>query len=294
MLRVTERMGQMSVSANLARLSFDLLSRQSQASTGLRVAKASDDPVAARAIVEVDDARTALDQYRRNVDRSLGDLNIADDALGAGTSILEDAQALGLQLANDTVSSEQRADAVATVDGILSRLVAAGNTKGIDGYIFAGHQTDQAAFDTAGTYLGDAGQKQVAIGENQTTRVGITGDEIFRPSGGEDAFAALAALRAALVADDRAGIATAAARLDTARQQVTDAHARIGGQMDLLLRQEEVLSDQQFRLDERRSDLAEVNGVDAIAELVKAQGALESAVRVSGQMLNTLTLVGQL
>jgi flagellar hook-associated protein 3 FlgL len=294
MLRVTERMGRMTTERELSRLGYDLLLRQRQATDGLRVARPSDDPVAARAVVELDDSRQANAQHQRNVDLAIGDLDVADDALYSATELLQQARELALQLANGAISTEQRADAVSTVQGLRERLVAAGNVTGVQGSIFAGHQTDQPAYDISGAYLGDAGQRQLQVGDGVVERVGLSGDEVFRPSGGEDAFASLAALEAALTADDGAAIAAAGARLDTARQQVVESRAQIGAQIGTVLKQGELLADQDLRYSERRAALVEIDGVEALSELVEAQGALQSALQVSGRILNTLSLVGQL
>ncbi len=294
MLRVTERMGRMTTERELSRLGYDLLSRQRQATDGLRVSKPSDDPTAARALVELDHAIATNAQHLRNIDLGIADLDVADDALYSASEVLQEAQALALQLANGTMTAQERTDAIEAVRGLRERLVAAGNVEGAQGSIFSGHQTGSPAFDAAGSYLGDAGQRRLSVGDGVIERIGLTGDEVFRPAGGEDAFAALAALQAGLSADDGAAIAAAAARLDTAHHQVVSARSRIGTQLGTLLTQGEVLADQKLRYAERRAGLVEVDGVEAISELVEAQGALQSALQVSGRVLNTLSLVGQL
>lgn len=294
MFRVTERMADIDAQRQLGRLQYELLAKQRQASDGLRVTQASDDPVAARALVGVQSQQTATAGYERNVERALGGLDLVDDTLLAATDVLDQGRQLALQLANGTYSAQDRQDGIAAVRGLRQQLVALANTKDVDGYVFAGHQSAQASYDAAGNYLGDAGQRLVETGAGRTTRVGLTGDEVFDPAGGQNAFAALDALEAALAADDGAAIAAGAAQLESARGQVAQARGQVGVQLSGLLRQVEELADHRLHLSEQRAGLSEADPVEALSELVEAQRALDSALQVGGRMINSLSLVNRL
>lgn len=294
MFRVTERMGDVDLQRQLGRQQYEMLIKQRQASDGLRVRSASDDPVAAQALVGVNRDQVAAAGHEQNVARSLGRLDVLDDTLLSATDVLDEARVLGLQLANGTYSAEDRQTALTTVRGLRDELVALANVEDGDGYLLAGHRSDGPAYDATGAYLGDAGQTQVEVGAGQLQRIGLTGTEVFDPAGGQNAFAALDALEAALTANDATAIAGSVADLEQARQQVAQARGQVGYQQTALLRKVDELADHRLNLTERRSSLAEADSITALTELVEAQQALSSTLQVSSRMLNSLSLVNRL
>lgn len=293
-MRVTERMGDMLTQRELSNRSYDLLIKQRQATTGLRVEKASDDPIAAHAAIDVSRQSDANEQYQSNISRALGNLDQAEDALFNATDLMIEAHTLATQLANGTYSDSERSDAITRIEAIHDQLVSVANTEGLDGFIFAGYQSDQAAFNDAGIYQGDQGEIEIEVSKDLALRAGLNGEEIFSPASGQDVFAALDALTTALAADDGDAIAASAELISTARDQIVSAHATIGDQMAQFITQSEKLSDQLLNLTEKQANLVEVDSVNALTELAQAQQALTSAIKVSSATINSLTLVGQI
>ncbi|MDD5529918.1 MAG: flagellar hook-associated protein FlgL [bacterium] len=128
------------------------------------------------------------------------------------------------------------------------------------------------------------------ISESETITINITGNEIFKPTGGVDAFQALINLRDALYADDTAGIETAMGQLDDSRQTVRAGLETIGSRLERLNSHVPQLEEMQIS---RQAELSRIEDTDMVyesVELQKNQLALQAALQ-SGANIMQLSLV---
>jgi flagellar hook-associated protein 3 FlgL len=294
MIRVTQSMGDYGVDRNLQIMTRQLMEAQKRASTGLGIGHAADDPAHLAMVKMLESNYHFAKQCDDNCTRAMMSLDVAEDALSGAADVLNRGRELALQMANDTLSAEDRAAAVEEVDRLFQQLVSLSNTKDGESYVFAGYRVDTPAFDDLGAFQGDSNVRRIEADEGMLMSIGVTGDAVFSPTGGQDAFAALSDLRAALLADDAQLISNAAGSLETAANQTIDARSTIGRQMDAVLRQQDVLAERMVGIDQQRSMLIEADSVEAFSDVVGAQNALNAAIRVSGRMMQSLSLVNQL
>ncbi|MCO4782513.1 MAG: flagellar hook-associated protein FlgL [Candidatus Cloacimonetes bacterium] len=153
-------------------------------SSGKRVDRPQDDPVAAAGITRVNSKITENVQFDENIKQSLSELNTIDTTLGDISAILMRSRELAVQGANQTLSLTER-DAIAVeVNQLLESMVQIGNSTMGGAALFAGHETAGKPFEVVrGSGLGEVNDIVTIDGEvrpdlniNNITRVVYKGD----------------------------------------------------------------------------------------------------------------------
>lgn len=274
--------------ATMGGIQARLADNQAAVSSGKAVA--SYDRIADRAgeLLRVRDAsavRTALaDQNER-----LGhELQIMDEALGAVVDIASKARVTMLQRLDGNLGDEVALDR--EVDVMLAQLEDALNTRFDGRYLFGGTRTDAAPVslptppatvpDPALYYHGDQVRLSVRAEIGVELSYGVTADAA--PFAG--LIAALGQARAAHLAGDRAGLATAAAGLDAALGDLTDLRAQVGV---TAARVESIAEGQRsaiLYLDEVTSSIEEVDLAATLTRIANDQAGLEAAYMVTARL----------
>ena len=169
---------------------------QQQVSSGLRVTKPSDDPVAAAQVLNIQQAQAINDQYNTNGSTANAQLGLEDSALSDLTTLLQNAKTQAVYAGNGVLSNSDRASLAAQLQQSYQQMLSISNrTDGNGQYLFAGYHGATAPFSESspGTvaYAGDSGQRQVQIGAGANVAVSDSGDAVFRAiKNGNGTFAA--------------------------------------------------------------------------------------------------------
>ncbi|MGH7132268.1 MAG: flagellin [Phycisphaerales bacterium] len=125
---------------NINRSNIGLLQVQSQLSSGLRVQRSSDDPVAASVISALNTRLGRADQLARNYQQAGTVLNQLDQRLGETTDLVNEARSIASGQIGITSSPEERRQQASQIDALLSRLLtnANSNDPGSGLYLFGG------------------------------------------------------------------------------------------------------------------------------------------------------------
>ncbi len=157
---------------------------QLEVATGKRILSPSDDPAGASRALNLTHASAANAQYQRNIDAADSRLGNEDQTLSSVTDVLQRVRTLALEGANGTLSDGDRKNLATEVRQRLAQLVQLANTKDANGeYIFAGNATRTQPFVQNGSsvaYLGDQGQRAIAIAPGQTVATGDPGSDVFQ------------------------------------------------------------------------------------------------------------------
>ena len=145
-----------------------------QLSTGLRVNQPSDDPAASAAMVQSLAATANVDQYTSNINNALSQMQTADSAIASMVSSLNRAITIGTAGANQTESQADRQSAASEVAGVLSGIVAGGNTPFQGVYIFGGSAISGAPFAAASTTYATPGGSSSVSAASALTAGSIT------------------------------------------------------------------------------------------------------------------------
>ncbi|MDO6825112.1 flagellar hook-associated protein FlgL [Marinobacter sp. 1_MG-2023] len=184
MIRISSQQVFSSGINRLQELNSNLNSTQQQISTGKRVNKPSDDPVAAARILKLDQELSRVSTYERNVDLADNRLSQEENALESSIDILQRIRELTVQAGNGSLSANDRQSISSEIEERLGQLANIGNTRDASGeYIFSGFQGSVQAFqqNEEGSYVyqGDEGQRVLEIDDGVTVPISDNGKGIF-------------------------------------------------------------------------------------------------------------------
>jgi flagellar hook-associated protein 3 FlgL len=182
-MRVTQNLNQAQFISALNTLEANLSQTQNQISTNLSFTTPSQNPVAAGAVTNYNQALLQSQQYGTNANSAQTQLSIEDTTLSQVQNALQSLRDLTLQANSGTVTSQGRAAIATQATQIQASLVSLANTQNGNGeYIFGGFVTQSQPFassPTGATYSGDQGQRQVQIAAGQSVAVGDNGAVVF-------------------------------------------------------------------------------------------------------------------
>jgi len=165
-------------------INSNLVDTQQQISTGKKVNKPSDDPVAAARILKLDQELKRVDTYERNANLADNRLKQKESALASAVDIIQRVRELTVQAGSGSLSTNDRQSISAELKERLGQLANITNSRDASGeYIFSGFQGQTPAFakDGAGDwkYQGDEGQRVLEIDDGVTVPISDHGKGIF-------------------------------------------------------------------------------------------------------------------
>lgn len=271
---------------------------QAEMSTGARLQRSSEDPVAASRLRQLARAEAfdAVDGTATN--RATSDLTLADDALTQMTTFVTRLQELATQAASSTLSDSQRAGIGEEVAQIRDNLVAIANTRdGAGNALFGGESAGAAyALDATGnaSYAGTALAGTLSLGGGQTVSRGVTGPEFLQfQSGGAsmDLLAMTKDLADALKSGTGGAAAANAALtpLGDGLNAITTAQTVVGTRLNWI----DLNTDRRTALSEQRAtESTEVGGADLTESIARLQNTMLvlEASQASFSKLSNLSL----
>jgi flagellar hook-associated protein 3 FlgL len=260
---------------------------QREISSGFRIQDASDSPSQTPELIGLGSRLAAVQAYQANLGRVNAEANTADQALGTGISLIQNAIALGAQGANTTSTAAVRQTLAAQIQSIQQQLVSISNTFVEGRYIFGGDHDQSGPFQYDAVSAIVVGSLTVESLTAQTsTRVitdtrgepvyqALTAQHIFGPvdAGGaptaNNTFAALQSLATALGANDTAGIADAIASLKNASSYVNQQQAYYGAAEKRIGSEQNNSANEATALQVRIADIRDTDVVQAATDLTQ-------------------------
>ncbi len=245
---------------------------QIQVSSGKRLQRASDDPVAARRIATIEIAQASATTWAANVASASAQVSQADAALGSVSNLLVRARELALSAASGTMNSADRASVAAELAGIADEIDGLAASRDANGEaLFAPGAAKVVRFDADISFAPVPSAAEAFVVGGNPLSTGLRDAAAAIASGDMGAInAALGTLAASIthVADQRAAVGLAGGRLE-----------RIG---DGLAARDIVLADE-------RSTIEDTDLSVAIAQLHATNLTLEAA-QASFARINRQTL----
>lgn len=287
-MRVTENMRLIASQRSLAQNASRAQRLTDQASRGVVISRPSDGAALYSSIVRRGDRIARLDSRLDTMERSAGDLRLAEASLASASDIMVRARELAVQQADGGLFADERADAAKEVALMRQQLVGIANSKGQRGYLFSGTATNTAPFDPAGNFQGNAQAMEIEYADNQRMPTNIDGVAAFKNL---DLFAALAQLEADLTADNPAGVRATIDLFEQGHRQLITARTDAGGRILRLESSADVTQNAATKSrieqhDEQEGDLAET-----VLRLQEAQTAYERSIAVTRQVLTIASAV---
>lgn len=212
---------------NLERMQKD----QNMLSSGKRISKPSDDPVAIADSLRIRTDISRNNVYEKNVDDAKSWLDLTDTALGQLGDLLQRTRELAVQGSNGTLTPDDMKKIADEIGQLKAQMVQVGNTQYNGRYIFAGFKTTTQPFtDTSNSYSGDSGSIQFEVGAGGSKMaVNATGDKVFDVSGGSSQLLNMMDnLKTALTAGDHQTVSNLLSNIDNEMENVLAVRADAG------------------------------------------------------------------
>ena len=256
---------------------------QASVGSGQRLARSSDDPLAASQLRTLARAERFAAIDTTVAARALSDLTLTDGALQSFASYVTRIQELAVQAANGVLAPIQRESIATELEQLRSELIGLANTRDSAGHALFGGATAGPAYtrDAAGNpvYAGTASAGELPLGDGQTVTRGLTGPE-FLSFAGTDLFAVVRTLSDALrgAAPDPAQAARdALGGLDAGLDAITTQQTVVGTRLAWI----ELSTERRTAMSELRSeDQADLGGTDlteAVMQLQQTMTVLEAS-----------------
>ena len=284
------------------------LSYGEQMSTGKRVNRPSDDPIAASQAVVLSQSQSQNSQFALARTFASQKVSLEDNVLSQVNAAITSAKEKLVNAGNGTLSDDDRLSLASDLQGIRDQLMNLANSADGNGrYIFAGYKTEAPPFDAAtGDYNGgtQAISQQVDTARNMV--ISHTGQQIFEsitsnakelPGGGygeTNMFkildTAISALKvpvdnnpAAAEVQNKA-ISDAQVGITNTQNNVLTVVADVGTKMNELEKLDNLGDDRALGQTQQMSDLIDVDWNSAISSYTMQQAALQASYKAFSDM----------
>jgi flagellar hook-associated protein 3 FlgL len=281
-MRITNLMIQKNLMSNLRGRMSALAKASTEASTGHRVNTVSDDPVNASLVMRMQSQVNDIGQFRRNGAFATTKLSVEDVAISSLRDTLSRAKQLAMSTTASSPGDPTRQAALNQAQTFKDQLVALGNTRVGEQYIFGGDYSTAPPFQSNGTYVGDAREQQVEITSGVKVSTTHAGSPLF-----SDAIAAINNLVTQLGSGTPADISASISNLESAMQTALQTQSEVGSRMQDVKNAGTQLAAQSSALLDRRDALMNVDPAQAIVAMQQEQGALERAYAIIGRVMQT-------
>ncbi len=262
--------------------------RSGEVTSGLRVAKPSDDPTAWAAAERAKVRKVIAEGTGAAVKASRDRLEETDGALGSLGDIFARVQEIAVQGSNASYNAGDRAELGAEVQALFQSALAAANTQSSGGeYLLAGSQSLTPPFDANGAYIGDALARAIPAAEASNSLATIPGSRLTSAYG-VDVLPLLKRVATALSANDVASLQIGLGELHTAVQQIGLARTVTGSTMNVLDATATARDQLAAHLSEEVSRNVEADAIGAASALANASHALEASRAVSSHLVALL------
>jgi flagellar hook-associated protein 3 FlgL len=276
--------------AAVAQTQQQIQTDEQEIASGQSVNLPSDDPAAAAELVQNADQTSQVDQYQRSIGSLQGEMQNADSTLASVVTSLQQAISLGVEGANGTVNSSDRAAIVVQIQGIQSQLLSLANLSYQGNYVFAGTKTQTVPFVLDGsspsgvTYQGNDGVNSVTLGSNFALQTNLPGSQLFTAAG-SNMFQSIQDLITSL--QNGTAIGTAVTEVSNASDTINEQSVFYGNALNQLDTQQTYLSTESTQLAQQQNTEGGADLTAVITNLTSAQTSLQATLEAIGQTANT-------
>ena len=286
---------------NVQKGNAELFRLQEQLSSGKKISKPSDDPLAASQIKKLESSIARTEGYMRNVDMAENRLTRVETTLDAVVDNLLRLKDLGVQISNGTLNDNDRKIVGAEFEQSLSQLSGLLNTRDSEGEsLFSGFrgQLDSYALNNEGNFefQGDKGQRSLDLGDNIRIPITDSGADIFG-SGETNLLNTVKQMADALNATpaDMGAFDAQRGQLDQYFEQAVVSRSQIGARLNVVQEQREQLADLKFNTQSTLSKIQDTDYYEATSSLLLQQTALEASYATFGKIqgLSLFNFIGR-
>jgi flagellar hook-associated protein 3 FlgL len=286
--------------ADIARVQDRLATAARQVSSGKRISEPSDAPDQIDTLLQLRAAESHNTQVQSNLSLAQTTAQAADGALTSAIQLMDRATVLAAQAANSTTSAASRQSIAQEVEGLQEQMVSNTRTIVQGHYIFSGDQYDAPAYELDLTAPDGVTQLSAAAATSRiedpaggSFSASKTAQEIFdtRNADGsaatDNVFAALNALRLALLSDDTPGLANATSLLSAASDHLNSQQAFFGSVENRIQDAMNFSQSYDVQLKTEVSQIEDADVSSAALEVTQATTQLQAAFQLKAKLPHT-------
>lgn len=179
MTRVSENSNTAALKFALNKTKAKVEDLQLKGATLRKVNRPSDDPMANVEGLTLSSIKSDNDQYLKNSDFALTQLNITESSIEQLTDILTKAKEIAIAQASDFYGDDIRKNVANEIYQLRNQALAIGNKRIGNKYIFSGHKSLTKPFNNEGKYFGDNGRTDVEVSKDFFLPINFHGEEVF-------------------------------------------------------------------------------------------------------------------
>lgn len=269
---------------------------QDQISSGKQLRRPSDSPTGTVSALQLRGEVRANKKYSANADDAMGRLGAVQDTLKSVYEQVQRTRALTLEAANigGTGTPQANVARAEEIDEIKGLMIQFANAQYLGRPVFGGYTPDSVAYDTGGTYSGEAdGETMRTIGPNARVRIDVRGPEVFGQDMQADGttpneqqlFKVLDSLSTAMRNGDADGIQAGLQNLDKATEILNSTLSDVGARYNRVTQMKDSAEDRLMSVSSQLSDIEDVDLPKAIMELQMQQTSYQAALAATAKVI---------
>ncbi|CAM3112895.1 MULTISPECIES: flagellar hook-associated protein FlgL [Vibrio] len=264
-----------------------------QMSTGERMTKLSDDPMASIKLLNLEREDSAITQYQNNIANVKTILSSQEVYLDSVTDSLQNMRDRILWGANGTMTTDDRAGIITELNNLRDSITSAFNAQDEEGvHLFSGTATDTPSLDANYNILGNSDKRVVTVAKGVTMETNITALDVLDLGGGNNILKSIDGLIAefqAPTANFQNEVSNTINDLDITANNVLSAITEMGGRHNNLDLMNSSHTDNKLFVEKVNDELSALDYSEASVRLNSFMAALQatqaSYVKIDGLSL---------
>ena len=304
-MRITSDMNYRMLAGTIQQRQLDIRNYQQQISSGLQVAKPSDDPGAFGMLSNLKTEQSQLKQYVRNADMARKYYASVNQGVTKAVDLLHRVNELTVQAGDATLSDTARAALAEEADSILKSMLSVANGSESGSYTFAGLRTDTVPYETeldaegriiAVRYVGSTETRSVKTGESLYVSTNLPGSTAIGEGGvfqteTRDVFDSIIRLRDALLAGESIPESDIPAQLQADLDHLLNSSSINGVRDEQARLHRTYLLEMQTANTKSTEALEAVDLPSALMKLSQAETAYNAAMYSASNMMQRVSLL---
>ncbi|WP_043993679.1 flagellar hook-associated protein FlgL [Leifsonia xyli] len=282
-MRVTSTTQLLSTQRNLQASKASMGDLYQEGTSGVKIAKPSDDPAGVANLLAVRKQISQNAQYKSNVNDGTGWMKTVDSALTGSADVLSKIRDLVVQAANTGANTPADQNGIVkSIEQLKQNLLTLANTQYLGRSVFAGTSDADTAFDVKSYAFNGTPGAEVSrrVSASATIPVSADGAAIF---GAGSVFALIDGITTKIAAGRNVGSELAA--IDSALNVISGAQSAIGTDFAQLQQVQLQLGTDTTTLEETRSRIEDADPADVVLRLNAQQVAYQTALAVAAKSI---------
>ena len=279
----------------------DIARLSKESSSGLKLTTPSDDPLAYRQAMNINQELSEYDTFSTNISFATTWIQTTDSTMSDMLEQLQNAKTTAISAVNDASDGATSTANAETIQQTLDQVLNLANTQYDGRYLFGGTadltSTQAYTMDSSGnvTYNGDDGSLVVRTGNGSTNKmtVNTTGTDLmtYTNSSGTktNILTTLYNLKQAISSGNTTTIQTCEADLDLAMDQLSGLESSVGAKLNRLDSQSSTLANLTSNKTSALTNLQDADYTEVLTQLTQKQTAYSATLQVISS-LSSLSL----